>query len=95
MSSGLKALERLRGAPPPGLEEVMAKLKAAGPSRGTWVRTARAVEGPPAYKARGAREADGSRGSAESSSVTKTSCLHSALRGGGVDAGVSGEIGGR
>ena len=92
----MKALERLRGAPPPGLEEVMAKLKAAGPSRGRRVKTGAWGGGTPLRtKPWGAREADASRGSAESSSVTKTSCLHSALRGGVVDAGVVGETGGR
>lgn len=53
MSSGLKALERLRGAPPPGLEEVMAKPKAAGPSRGTWVRTGACGGGTPCVQSPG------------------------------------------
>ena len=66
----------------------MAKLKAAGSSPRLAGEDGLVGWRPPAYKALGTREAGGSRGSAESSSVTKTSCLHCPLRGGGVDAGV-------
>ena len=63
----MEALERLR-------EEVTAKLRAEGPARGMRVKKGASGRGTPVCKGLGAREADGGRGSAESSSVTKTSC---------------------